>query len=75
MNVIVSIRLCHPYCLTCTGDGYTNVCTQCNYNYEPVKKSGKTCSLTCAPGYGDDTSDPQVCITCQPLCKYCFELP
>ena len=31
MNVIISVRLCHPYCTICTGDGWMNVCTACNY--------------------------------------------
>ena len=71
MNVIVSIRLCHPYCKACYGDGWSNVCTACDYNKELAKLSSTTCSKTCAPGYGDNTTNPSVCILCETLCRYC----
>lgn len=70
-NVIVSIRLCHPYCTICSGDGYTNVCTECNYGGENAKLSGSTCNLNCLAGYGDNSADPGVCIVCDTNCKYC----
>lgn len=64
MNVIVSVRLCHPYCLTCTGDSNVGSCIQCNYENQQIKKSGNTCDVVCASGYGDDNSDHLICITC-----------
>ncbi len=75
MNVIVSVRLCHPYCTICTADTYINSCTACNYYDEMAKLSGTTCNVTCALGYGDQTLDPSICIVCAPQCKYCFDLP
>lgn len=75
MNAIVSIRLCHPYCTACFGDGWINVCTGCDYINELTKLSATTCNKTCAPGYGDNTTDPSICILCEPLCLYCVDLP
>lgn len=47
MNVIVQIRLCHPYCSICTADGNVNVCTACDYLYQGAKLSFQTCKLAC----------------------------
>jgi hypothetical protein len=74
MNIIVQIRLCHPYCKVCTGDSNVNVCTVCNYIDEGAKLSGTTCDVNCLIGYGDVTATPDVCVQCVANCAYCLDL-
>ena len=57
LNAVVFVRLCHPYCLVCTGDGYVGMCSQCN-PLEQAKLSLNTCDKICRPGYGDDSVNP-----------------
>lgn len=71
LNVIVLIRLCHPYCTACYGDGYINACTACDFYGESTKLSVNTCKKACEPGFGDNSADPPVCIACDVNCKYC----
>lgn len=75
MNVVILARVCHPYCLTCSGHG-TAVCYSCDYLNHKAMISGNTiCALTCANNYGFNPSDPGFCILCSSYCKSCYADP
>ncbi len=74
-NIIVSLRLCHPFCKVCFGDN-KDKCTVCNSVIEQTKLSFQTCEKSCLIGFGDNTADPTVCIDClDPNCRYCIDSP
>ncbi len=75
MNIIVFIRLCHPYCQLCTQDSNINACSSCTYTTTGAKLSGSSCSTNCLTGYGDDINNRDVCLVCQANCKYCQDTP
>lgn len=66
------VRVCHFYCIGCTGDSNSN-CLACDYpNYPTLMKSGSTCALSCAGGYGLNITDSRVCLKCMTNCNRCF---
>lgn len=66
------VRVCHFYCLGCTGDSNWQ-CLDCNYTfYSILTKSGNTCDLTCQGGYGINLTDSKVCIKCMTNCNRCY---
>lgn len=72
MWVVVQARICHTYCLKCYGDSFTS-CWQCDYVNDLAKLSGNTCNITCAIGYGNDSSVLDTCIKCQDNCTSCLD--
>lgn len=75
LNVIVSIRLCHPHCEVCFGDKKSE-CAVCAWTLEQAKLSFQTCEKYCLPGWGDNSTNYPICIKCtDPKCLYCLDTP